>query len=323
MGNLGPLKSQGMPDGKGGRVHGAPLPSGIIESQGKPVTPPSLYLAQLAERLGPAALKNIGYTAADLAAERAKTDIPEGPQHMSAHANPSLKSVTITPAAPGSEGKRIGFRGPQFIAMNFNVNDLIAFAYGMHTAQIAGGPAWFATDLYDIEGIPDVEGMPSEKQQNMMLQKLLADRFQLKFHHERRKLPVFVITVAKGGPKMTKYVGSPDDPIGFDFGGLGDLTVQNLTMADFAAWFQRIVTDKPVVDRTRLTGRYDFTLRWTPDDSQFVQFRGSSALPTPRDNASPSLSVAFEEQLGLKLKSTKVPVDVIVIDQVQKPPLQH
>ena len=65
MGNRGPLKSQAMPNGNGSRVHGTPLPSGFIESQGKPVTPQSLYLAQLAERLGPEALKNIGYTAAD------------------------------------------------------------------------------------------------------------------------------------------------------------------------------------------------------------------------------------------------------------------
>jgi uncharacterized protein (TIGR03435 family) len=61
--------------------------------------------------------------------------------------------------------------------MNFDVNDLIAFAYGLHTAQIVGAPAWFMTDLYDIDGVPDVEGVPSQKQQGIMLQKLLADRF--------------------------------------------------------------------------------------------------------------------------------------------------
>jgi uncharacterized protein (TIGR03435 family) len=323
MGNRGPLESQGMPDGKGDPADGIPLPSGIIESQGKPVTPQSLYLAQLAERLGRHALKNIGYTTADPMLDRSKADpawaFPEPPKHMPANANPAFEVATIKPGEPGREGKGIGLRGTQFSAMNFNVNDLISFAYGLHPAQIVGAPAWFATDLYDIDGVPDIEGIPSEKQQNIMVQKLLASRFQLKFHHERKELPVYVITVAKGGAKMTKDAGSPDDPDDFFFSGLVDLTVRNLTIADFATQFQIVVTDKPVVDHTGLTDRYDFTLKWTPDDTQFVQFRGSSPLPPPRDGAPPSLYTAVQEQLGLKFESTKAPDDVIVIDHVEKP----
>jgi uncharacterized protein (TIGR03435 family) len=255
--------------------------------------------------------------------ERANADtawaIPEPPKRMPANANPAFDVATIKPGEPGRQGKLIGFRGREFSAMNFNVNDLISFAYGLHTEQIIGAPPWFATDLYDITGVPDIEGIPSQKQQNIMLQKLLADRFQLKFHHEQKELPVYVITVAKGGPKMTVDAGGPDDPIGFFFRGLGDLTVRNLTMADFATWFQGSVTDKPVVDHTGLTDRYDFNFKWTPDDSQFVQFRGSSPLPTPRDDAPPSLYTAAQEQLGLKFESTKAPDDVIVIDHVEKP----
>jgi len=255
--------------------------------------------------------------------ERANADtawaIPEPPKKMPANANPTFDVATIKPGEPGRQGKLIGFRGRHFNAMNFNVNDLISFAYGLHTEQIVGAPAWFATDLYDIDGVPDIEGIPSQKQQNIMLQKLLADRFQLKFHHEQKELPVYVITVAKGGPKMTVDAGGPDDPIAFFFRGLGDLTVRNLTMADFATWFQGSVTDKPVVDHTGLTDRYDFTFKWTPDDSQFVQFRGSSPLPAPRDDAPPSLYTAAPEQLGLKFEATKAPDDVIVIDHVEKP----
>jgi hypothetical protein len=238
MGNRGPLKNQGMPDGKGGRVHGTPLPSGIIESQGKPVTPQSLYLSQLAQRLGPGALKNIGYRTADPVLERPKADtawaIPEPTKHMPATANPAFKGATITPAAPDYHGKAVGFRGLHFSFTNFNVDDLVSFAYGLHTAQIIGAPTWFATNLYDIAGIPDIEGIPNQKQQRIMLQKLLANRFQLKFHQERRELPAYVITVAKGGPKMAKNPGVSDDPIDFHFDDFGDLTVRNLTMIDFA-----------------------------------------------------------------------------------------
>jgi uncharacterized protein (TIGR03435 family) len=199
------------------------------------------------------------------------------------------------------------------------MNRLIFFAYGLHTSQIIGAPAWFATDLYDIEAIPDIEGVPSVRQQNMMLQKLLADRFQLKFHHEQRELPVYVVTVAKDGPKMTKDPGSPDDDIDFSINDLGDLTVRNLTMARFVAWFQGFVTDKPVVDRTKLTDRYDFTLKWAPDDSQFAQFRDSSAQPLPQDDTMPNLTTAFQQQLGLKFESATTLDDVIVIDHIEKP----
>ena len=255
--------------------------------------------------------------------ERANADtawpIPELPKRMAANAKPAFDVATIKPGEPGRQGKLIGFRGREFSAMNFNVNDLVSFAYGLHSAQIVGAPAWFATDLYDITGVPDVEGIPSQKQQSLMLQKLLADRFQLKFHHDQKELSVYLITVAKGGPKMVVDSGSPDDGIGFFFRGLGDLTVRNLTMADFATWFQGSVMDKPVVDHTGLTDRYDFNLKWTPDDSQFVQFRGSSPLPPPRDDAPPSLYTAAQEQLGLKFEATKAPDDIIVIDHVEKP----
>jgi len=323
MGNRGPLESQGMPDGKGGRGHGIPLPSGIIESQGKQVSPQSLYLSQLSERLGPDALKNIGYITANPVLERSKDDpawaVPEPPKHMPANANPAFKMVTIKLSEPGLQGRAIDFREPHFSLKGFNVNDLISFAYSLHTAQIVGAPAWFATDFYDIDGIPDIGGIPSQKQQSIMLQELLADRFQLKFHHERKELPVYIITVAKGGPRMAKDANGPDGPMDLDFfDGLGDLTVRNLTMADFATWFQRVVTDKPVVDHTKLTDRYDFNLKWTPDDSQFIQFRGSSPLPPPRDDGPPSLATAFQEQLGLKFESTKASDDVIVIDHVEK-----
>jgi uncharacterized protein (TIGR03435 family) len=323
MGNRGPLESQGMPDDKGGRRNGIPLPSGIIESQGKPVSPQSLYLSQLAERLGPDALKNIGYSTTDPVLERPKADpawaIPEPPKHMLANANPAFKVVTIKPGERGHQGRTVEFRESHFRFTNFSVNDLISFAYDLNTAQIIGAPSWLATDLYDIEGVPDIGGIPSEKQQSIMLQKLLADRFQLEIHHERKELPVYVMTVARGGPKITKDANSADGPTDFYFGDFGDLTVRNLTMADFASWFQRSVTNKPVVDHTKLTDHYDFTLKWTPDDSQFVQFRGSSPLPLPSNNASPDLSTAFKEQLGLKFEATEVSEDVIVIDHIEKP----
>jgi uncharacterized protein (TIGR03435 family) len=241
---------------------------------------------------------------------------------MDANANPSFEVATIKPSVPNQPGKGFGFRGDRFTTRNTNLNDLIAFAYGLHAKQLIDAPAWSGTDLYDIEAKPDAEGRPNQKQMQAMVQKLLADRFKLTFHRDKRDLAVYVITVASGGPKMTKTTAGPDDPTGFGFRGLGDLTVRNLTMKDFATWMQSGVMDKPVVDQTELSGRYDFQLKWTPDESQFGQFRGTGAVvPPPPDDpkAPPNLYTAIQEQLGLKMGPAKFPDDVIVIDHVEKP----
>jgi uncharacterized protein (TIGR03435 family) len=123
---------------------------------------------------------------------------------MDANANPSFEVATIKPSLPNRPGKNAGFRGGHYRSRNTNVNDLIALAYGLHAKQIVGAPDWFGTDLYDIEGKPDAEGLPNDKQIKTMLQKLLAERFKLIFHHGKRELSVYVISVAGGGPKMTK-----------------------------------------------------------------------------------------------------------------------
>lgn len=248
--------------------------------------------------------------------------IPKPPTPMRADAKPKFEVATIKPGQPNQPGKNIGFRGREFRARNFNVDDLIGFAYGLHTKQIIGAPEWFNTELFDISGVPDVEGQPSMAQMNMLMENLLTDRFQLKFHYEKRELPVYVLTVAKSGPKMTVSTASADAGTGFGFRRLGDLRVRNMTMPEFAKWMQGGVMDKPVVDQTGLKDRYDFALLWTPDDSQFAQFRSTGPLPQPNAedaNAPPSLYTALQEQIGLKMEPTKAMDEVMVIDSVQKP----
>lgn len=248
--------------------------------------------------------------------------IPKPPKAMPADAHPKFDVVTIKPPQPNRPGKNIGFRGRDFMARNFNVDDLIGFAYGLHTKQIVGAPDWFNTQLFDIQGVPDVEGQPSMKQMNMLMENLLTDRFHLKFHYEKRELPVYALTVTKGGPKMTVSTAGPDAGSGFGFRKLGDLRVRNMDMTEFAKWMQGGVMDRPVVDQTGLKDRYDFTLNWTPDDSQFAQFRSTGPLPgvNPDDpNAPPSLYTALQEQLGLKMEATKAQDEVMVIDHVEQP----
>ena len=177
---------------------------------------------------------------------------------MAANADPSFQVATIKPSKPGQQGKGFGFRGREFTTMNTNVNDLIAFAYGLHAKQIVGAPDWFSTELYDIAGVPDVPGRPNLKQSGIMMQKLLADRFQLKFHHEKKVLSVYAVTVAHDGPKMKKSTAGPNDGEGFMFRGLGDLIVRNMTMADFATWMQSGVMDKAGRGSNRANGPIRF-----------------------------------------------------------------
>lgn len=248
--------------------------------------------------------------------------IPKPPKPMPADAKPKFDVATIKPSEPGHPGKNIGFRGREFRGRNFNVDDLIGFAYGLHAKQIIGAPDWFDSQLFDISGVPDVEGQPSMKQMNMLMENLLTDRFQLKFHYEKRELSVYALTLGKSGPKMTVSTAPEDAGTGFGFRRLGDLTVRNMTMPEFVKWMQGSVTDRPMVDQTGLKDRYDFTLKWTPDDTQFAAFRSTGALPAPNPddaNAPPSLYTAVKEQLGLALEPTRAQDEVMVIDHVEKP----
>jgi uncharacterized protein (TIGR03435 family) len=245
--------------------------------------------------------------------------IPEPPKPMAAGAHPVFDVVTIKPSEMQA-GRNWGVRGSHVHMNGGTLEGLIEISYGLHAKQILNTPDWFSSYRFDIDGVPNVEGRPSQDQIKEMFQALLADRFKLVFHHDKQELAVYAITVAKEGPKMAKSNAGPADPQGFLFTGLGVLNVRNLTMADFAKGLQRSVTDKPVVDQTGLTDRYDFKLVWTPDESQFGALGVKVPTPTTDDpNAPPSLYTAIQEQLGLRLDATKAMTDVIVIDHVEKP----
>ena len=192
--------------------------------------------------------------------------------------------------------------------MNATVATIFLVAYGIHGKQIVGGPAWFSKDRYDINGVPDVPGVPSLKQMQAMYQKLLADRFHLIFHREVREIPIYALTVAKGGA-MLKPADPNENLNTGNSGGGGQRTLKftNMSMPDFAL-NMNFYEDRPVIDQTALPGRYDFTLRWTSD---------VSAENEP--GAPPSLFTAIKEQLGLRLDAVKGPAEVFVIDRVERP----
>lgn len=231
--------------------------------------------------------------------------------NMAADADPVFEVATIKPSEPNDPTDGFHTRGRHVFIENQTVNKLIAFAYGMNGKQIAGGPAWLGTDRFDIDGVPDAEGTPSLKQEQGMVKKLLAERFKLTFHQEKRELSVYAITVGKGGPKLAKSVG---DLIGMpsqdaeQHGTELAMKFTNMSMADFALCMQFFV-DRPIVDQTGLAGKYDFNLRWSFDETE------ASSNP----NAAPGLFTAIQEQDGLKLDAVKAQADVIVIDKVERP----
>jgi uncharacterized protein (TIGR03435 family) len=242
---------------------------------------------------------------------------PPPPTPMAKDAMPGFEVATIKPSDPNKPGRGIGLRGRNFSTLNTPLSFLIMFAYGVHVRQIKGGPAWLETDNYDIAGIPDEPGDPNDKQSRIMVQKLLADRFKLTFHREKEELTVFAVTLGKGDLKLTPGTADTNGVPNLGFKGLGALLARNATMMDFAELLRNVL-DRPVVDQTGLTGRFDFALNWAPDETQFSGL-GVKVAPPADNDARPNLFTAMQEQLGLKLESTKAPVDVIAIDHVEKP----
>jgi uncharacterized protein (TIGR03435 family) len=239
---------------------------------------------------------------------------------MAANADPSFEVATIKPSKPDEQGKAFLVRGNRFQTINTTLGEMMSFAYGVHSKQVINAPAWAATDKFDIDAKPDGEGAPSDKQWKSMLRKLLVERYMLTFHRDKKELSVYVLSVAKTGPKLSKSDGDPNGLPGLFFrGGLGDLHVTNANMADFSSLMQESVLDRPVLDQTGLAGRFDFTLKWTPDDSQFAGMGAKTPPPTDSANAPPDLYTAIQEQIGLKLDATKAPAEVLVIDHVEKP----
>ncbi len=252
--------------------------------------------------------------------------IPEAPKPtlpMPADAKPVFDVLTIKPSPPEQQGKLFSVRpGGQFVTVNTTLLDLIKFAYGVQDKQVLNLPDWASSQKYDFNGKPDIPGMPNGDQLRNLVKQALADRFHLKFHEDKKEMPAYVLSVAKGGEKMQKSPADAGALPGLFFRGLGVLTVTNATMEDFCHLMQEAVLDRPVVDQTELQGRYNFLLKWTPDESQFggMGIKVPPPSDTPAADAPPPLYTAITEQIGLRLESmSKAPVQVLVVDQVDHP----
>jgi len=213
-----------------------------------------------------------------------------------------------------------GFRG-----INVPVHVLLQQAYGLHEGESFGEPPWASSEVFDIEAKvagPDVAAFTKLDfdQRESMLRQILAERFNMTAHREIRELPVYALSVAKGGPKLKESAIDPAVAASARGGGgvqmsMGMIAAHECTIPFFLSMLSRQM-GRTILDRTGLTGNYDFTLRWSPDN-------GATTSPNATDDSQsdslPSIFTAVQEQLGLKLESTKAPADVLVVDHLEHP----
>ncbi|HWE48885.1 MAG TPA: TIGR03435 family protein [Bryobacteraceae bacterium] len=227
--------------------------------------------------------------------------------------------ATIKPArSVGNEGLMISSGGHRLDSIDSPIADVMTFCYDVHRRQILDGPAWLRTDRFDISARLDGDNRRNRTEWQETVREILTDRFKLVFHREIRVLPVYAFTAGKTEPKLNEK-GDPDKSSTFGFPGLGNLVINNGSLAYFATVMQRYVLDRPVIDRTGITGVYSFTMHWRPDEFQFANFISGAPLPPKDDDDRPALSAAVQQQLGLRLESIKAPVEVLVIDHIEKP----
>jgi len=242
------------------------------------------------------------------------------------------RGAFVPPNVPINAGEAYRPTGGRFRA-DFPLWTYIQFAYKIAPAEdqtrqiLARIPKWAATDRYSIEA--KAPGNPTKDQMRLMVQSLLAERFQLAAHFETREAPVFALTLVKPGtlgPNLRSHADGPAceapaasvtfPPMCDSFalirksgGALMLAGYRNATMDMLAASLASVVGQgRPMIDKTGLSGRFDFTLEWAPD-----------SVAEPSDPVGPTGLQALRDQLGLKLESTKGSVQILVIDRVERP----
>ena len=224
----------------------------------------------------------------------------------------AFEVASVKPASPGQ--RNVDFRvypGGRLSFTNVELGQIILEAFSIKRYQLSGGPSWLDSDRFNIDA--KAEGDPTRDQMMAMLRTLLADRFQLKVHRQTHKGDVYALVVAKGGPKLKEstaqdsYIrtlrNTPRELPGVSYTEIGQKASMPMLASRLAS-----TEEHPVSDQTGLKGEYDFKLDYATDDNP----------ETGR-----SISRALQEQLGLKLEATKGPVEVLVIDSVNRTPTEN
>jgi bla regulator protein blaR1 len=222
--------------------------------------------------------------------------------------NPNSSHGTVVDVTPGGT----------LHAVNATLKDLIETAYDVRSFQIEGAPRWADANEYDVDATPGTHQQGAAASRlgwtnvRFQVQALLKDRFQLQLHPETRIAPIYSPAIAKAGIKSSGLSATQSPQRGIT-AGQGTMLGEAASMTQLAYKLSRLL-QRPVVNNTALAGNYDFKLEWTPDLSP------SAPDGQPVETSlGPSLFSALQQQLGLRLEATKGPMDVIVIDHVDKP----
>ena len=250
---------------------------------------------------------------------------------------PAFEVASVKRNFSGSDRAYLQATPGRLVITNVALKRLILSAYDVQDYQISGDPSWTASEQYDIQAT--AEGKASvQEMEGPMLKALLEERFKLVLHRETRQLPIYELTIAKSGAKLqgvkeggcTPYSADSPPPstpapgevgphyCGFSRPGVnglnGTLEGTGVSITQLATVLSRQYSPsglrRPIIDRTGLTGTFDFHLEWTPDQA---------TVPQSDDATGPSIFTAVQEQLGLKLEPAKGPVEVLVIDHVERP----
>jgi uncharacterized protein (TIGR03435 family) len=253
-----------------------------------------------------------------------------------AHAQ-TFDVASVKPAAPYKGGPiHIGTSGGpgtddpgRLTFSNATMKLILTDAFDVESYQISG-PNWINMDMFDISA--KVPPGTTKEQMRVMLQRLVADRFAMTVHREKQDMPAYILTVGKGGPKMKASDAAPDagKPVqgAKSSPGVSRITCNSCTIARFIEVLNG--PGKPITDATGLTGKYDFALTFEPEYGKckdcVVGGGDGGPLPPPAAppmGTTPILTVAIQQQLGLKLEQKKMPVDVVVIDHIEKTPTEN
>ena len=211
--------------------------------------------------------------------------------------------ASIRPAAQGTNPRLFEAENGTLRVASYTVKLLVQMAWNVRDFQVVGGPAWVRSDGFDIAAKGDSSA--TDSQLRLMIQALLADRFRLRLHPETRELPVYALVVSEDGHKL--HPNNEASPPNVNTGP-GHIAAQKISVLNLARLLAPHL-DRPVIDRTNLAGRFDFKLEWAPEPS------GNA----PADTSAPSLFTALQEQLGLKLEAQRGPVEVLVVENVERP----
>jgi uncharacterized protein (TIGR03435 family) len=234
------------------------------------------------------------------------------PQMMAKDADPDWEVVAVKRSDPDAMGGGYQMQGHNVEIRRKTVQSMLLFGFGLQRVQLVSAPDWIQTELWNAEGYADAPGEPNHEQMQSLVRKLLTERFGLVVHKEQKEMPVYFLTLAKGGLRMTSTVDDPNGPQSEsdrEDDGRATMNARNFPTGQLASVLMRVFLDRPVLDKTGLTGHYDLQLKWTQED-----------IRAPTDgSALPGLFTAIEEQLGLKLEPAKAMADVLVIDKVERP----